>query len=134
MIRSIDPAPTSVEIVLFKIGGVTYAADASQVIRFDRVALNSTGDEMALSRGGRGSERALIVRCADGACRPISVDEVAGLRTVAVTSLRRVPPVVGTARPALGFWLDGETPVMLLDLIQLLEGSEGSNDGFGIQQ
>ena len=133
MIRSVDPAPQTVEIVLFKIGGVTYAADASQVIRFDQVPLNSPGDE-AVPRGARGgSERALIVRGASGACLPISVEAVAGLRTVAVTSLRRLPHVVGISRPALGFWLDGETPVMLIDLLQLLESPEGMN-GFAIQR
>jgi chemotaxis signal transduction protein len=133
MTRSVALAQHTVEIVLFKMGGVTYAADASQVIRFDRAALNSTGDETVPPRAGRGSERALIVRAADGVCRPISVEAVAGLQTVAVTSLRRLPQLVGISGPAVGFWLDGETPVVLLDLLQLVEGPEGSNDGFGIQ-
>jgi len=133
MIRSVDQAPQTVEIVLFKIGGVTYAADASQVIRFDRVALNSPGDETVPPGPRRGSERALIVRDGNGACLPISVEAVAGLRTVPVTSLRRLPHVVGISRPALGFWLDGERPVMLIDLLELLEGPEGMN-GFAIER
>jgi chemotaxis signal transduction protein len=115
MIQTVDPAPT-VEIVLFEIKGVNYAADASQVVRIDRAAPDANTES---------GERALMVLAADGACRPIRVDAVHGLRTVPVTSLRRLPFAIDTKEVAVGVWLDGETPVILLDLLQLLTGPGG---------
>jgi hypothetical protein len=104
MTAKADPSPT-IEIILFDIKGVSYAADATQVVRIDRA-----GKE----------ERALMVRSADGACHPIRVDAVNGLRNVPVGSLRRLPIPLEAKDVAVGVWLNGETPVILLDLLQLL--------------
>jgi chemotaxis signal transduction protein len=99
-----DP-PQTIEIILFAMKGVSYAADATQVVRIDRM-------------GNEG--RALMVRSADGACHPVRVDAVNGLRTVPVTSLRQLPLALEPKEVAVGVWLNGETPVILLDLLQLL--------------
>lgn len=99
-----ESSPT-IDIILFAMKGVSYAADATQVVRIDRVGAE---------------ERALMVRGPDGECRPIRVDAVSGLRSVPVASLRRLPVALETKDVAVGVWLNGETPVILLDLLQLL--------------
>jgi chemotaxis signal transduction protein len=104
MTAKADPSPT-IEIILFAMKGVNYAADATQVVRIDRVGAE---------------ERALMVRSPEGDCRPIRVEAVSGLRSVPVTSLRRLPIALETKDVAVGVWLNGETPVILLDLLQLL--------------
>jgi hypothetical protein len=106
----------SVDLVLFKIRGVDYAADASQVVRIDRAP---RGAALEIDR------RALVVRDSDGACYPIQCDAVPGLRTVPVAALRRLPAAIDASEIALGVWLDGDRPVLLVDLVEFLKRHGG---------
>lgn len=115
MMTASDSAP-SVELVLFTIGGIDYAADASQVVRIER-----SQRDAAVESG----HRALIVRDSDGACHPLRCDAVHGLRTVPVASLRRLPAAIEVAEIAVGVWLDGERPVLLVDLLEFLKRHGG---------
>lgn len=103
-----------VDILLFEVGDVLYGADASQVIRVDRPDA-ATLDSTRLGRVHSG-QRALVFHGGDGEAR-LRVDVVHGVRSVAVHALRRMPRVAG-GKGTLGVWLDGERPVVLVDLLQ----------------
>jgi hypothetical protein len=102
-----------VDLLVFLIGERRFAADAGQVqrvasLRPDAVELESLG---RLTRGARALEVSL-----DGADRQVAVDGVIGLRSVPLTQLRRFPVMARAGREVLGVWLDGEAPVVLIDL------------------
>ena len=50
----------------------------------------------------------------------LEVDQVLGVRTVPARDLRRVPAAARVAHHAIGFWLDGDRPVLLIDLPRTL--------------
>lgn len=102
-----------VELLIFRVGRETYGADASQVVRIDRPgqAAFSLGELGALEKGGR----ALVFKTAAGEGQ-LRVDEVHGVHPVPVDCLRRIPPAAAPSPCAIGIWLDGERPVLLIDL------------------
>lgn len=112
------PASQEVELLLFEIAGQRYGADASQVLRIERpgeqaIALSALGD---LARGGR----ALVFRT-DAGEGQLRVDKVQGVRPVQLDSLRRLPPAARATPFTIGIWLDGEMPVLLIDLIETMK-------------
>ncbi len=106
-----------VDLLLFEVGGRTFGVDASQVLRVDRplpgaYALPGLGP---LAEGGR----ALVFQAEEGEGQ-LRVDAVSGIRPVPADSLRRLPQVAATAGAySIGVWLNGETPVLLLDLAEI---------------
>lgn len=109
-------SPT-VDIVLFEIGGVRYGADASQVVR---IALSvhepSVGAPLGQPKLGR---RALVFRGRSGELFRLDIDRVAGVKTVSIESLRRLPLAARVGHIPIGTWLDGERAVLLVDLAQM---------------
>jgi chemotaxis signal transduction protein len=103
--------PAEVELLVFQLEQERCAADASQVLRIDR--------PRAPSRPG--ARRALVFRGPAGQGEgQLEVDLVLGVRHVPVADLRRVPPAARASDFAIGFWLDGERPVLLIDLPRTL--------------
>jgi len=107
-----------VEVLFFQLGADQLGADASQVLRIDRPRLPG------LRRSALGSatpKRSLVFRCDEaGAEGALEVDLVLGVRSVPTRDLRRVPPAARVAPHAIGFWLDGDRPVLLIDLPRTL--------------
>lgn len=103
-----------VELILFEVGDQVYGADAALVVRIDRpdeeaIARSDLG---ALKRGNRA-----IVFAGPGAKGALRVDAVRGVVTVPVDTLRKLPgAAVGKDSCAVGVWLNGEKPVLLVDL------------------
>ncbi|HLL54910.1 MAG TPA: Frizzy aggregation protein FrzB [Myxococcaceae bacterium] len=109
---------SEVELLLFDVGGTLYGVDASQVLRIDRAGPDALRVD-ALGQLSRGL-RALSFQSPEGE-KQLTVDAVHGVRTVELGSLRRLPPAAYTLPFAIGVWLDGEKPVLLLDLSENLQ-------------
>lgn len=111
-------AEKNVELILFEVGGERFAADATLVVRIDRPEESSViREELGpLKRGGR----ALVFKAAGGE-GSLRVDGVQGVRTVDALTLRRLPLAASPPKScAMGVWLDGEKPVLLVDLHKTL--------------
>lgn len=109
---------TEVELLLFEVGGALFGADASQVLRIDR-PLAAAGPDPAGPLGpARGTGRSLVFRTPQGFGQ-LKVDVVRGVRQVAVDALRRLPAAAATQPYAIGVWLDGDKPVLLIDLVEM---------------
>lgn len=113
-----------VEILFFEVGGCRYGADAAQVLRVDRPRAEIPS--VASLGSAREGTRALIFATASGAINQLQVDVVHGVRAIPILQLRRLP--VGTSPEgfALGVWLDGDTPVLLVNLAEIAKRSEGN--------
>ena len=104
----------NVDILLFEVAGVRFGADASQVVRIDRpIDEVSVGAPLGVPHEGR---RALIFAAQSGELRRLDIDRVTGVKTVAIESLRRLPPPARVGDVPIGAWLDGEEAVLLVDL------------------
>lgn len=111
-------AEQHVELIVFEIGQQRYAADATLVLRIDRPEEHTvTREELgALVKGSR----ALVFR-APGVEGSLRVDAVQGVKTVETAALRRLPAAAQLPNScAMGVWLDGEEPVLLVDLLRTL--------------
>jgi hypothetical protein len=102
-----------VDLLVFEVGPLRYATDAAAVLRIaslqeGAVELDALG---ALKKAARG----LVVEV-DGVERQVAVDGVLGIQPVAVERLRRFPKMARAGAEALGVWLDGDAPVVLIDL------------------
>jgi chemotaxis signal transduction protein len=113
-----------VELLVFELGQERYAADASQVLRIGRPG---AGGPRRAPFSSPGARRAVVFRdpAADGQAEnqgegQLEVDVVLGVRHVPVSDLRRVPPVARASDFAIGFWLDGARPILLIDLPRTL--------------
>lgn len=108
-----------VDVLLFRLGATRYGADASQVLRIDRANVG-TRLAHALDAPNIGT-RALIFRTgADESS--LFVDEVEGVRRVAIDTLRRVPRAAGQPPGVIGLWLESpEKAIVLVDLPTILE-------------
>jgi hypothetical protein len=105
---------TTVDLLLFEVAGVRFGADASQVVRIDRpLEERSVGAPLGVPHSG---SRALVFQAADGELRRLDIDKVAGVKTVSIESLRRLPPPARVGEVPIGAWLDGEEAVLLVDL------------------
>lgn len=110
-----------VELLLFELGGARFGADASQVLRIDRpkaVAGPDPVGPLGALDPARGPGRSLVFRTPQGFGQ-LKVDGVQGVRPVAVDTLRRLPAPAATQPYAIGVWLDGDKPVLLIDLVEM---------------
>jgi chemotaxis signal transduction protein len=116
-----DAAPELVDILLFEVGDRLYGADATQVLRISRRSEGSPDVDLLgpLKEG----TRALVVRGPDGELE-LPVDGVRGVHRTPVAELRRRPATARCDPSAVGFWLDGDTPVVLIDLVRAI-GAQG---------
>lgn len=104
----------AVDLVVFRVAGSRFAADLAQVRRVDvPEKAESVGAPLGEPHAGR---RALVFEVAEGRERRLAVDEVLGVTRAPVTSLRRMPLVARAAPFSIGAWLDGDEPVLLVDL------------------
>ena len=109
-------SPT-VDILVFQVAGVRYAADASQVVRIDRPLEElSVGPKLGDPQVGN---RALIFQSPSGELRRLDIDAVSGVKTVSIESLRRLPPPARVGQFPIGTWLDGDDAVLLVDLASM---------------
>lgn len=104
-----------VDLLLFRVGPTTYAADAALIARIDRPS-EGAYSLPALGRLTEG-KRAVVFK-AGAEERQLRIDEIIGVKTVLVGALRRMPSAASARSYAIGFWLDaGNTPVTLIDLL-----------------
>jgi hypothetical protein len=110
---------TEVDFVVFEIGGERFAADLGQIRRIDasHAEIADVGTPLGIPRVGA---RSLIFEVEPGLERRLTVDRVLAVSRVPVPSLRRMPAAVHAASFSVGAWLDGETPVMLVDLLSMV--------------
>ncbi len=108
-----------VEILLFEVGGSRYGADAAQVLRVDQPR---PGIRSVVALGAaRDGARALIFESPTGVMNQLQVDVVHGIRTVPIAQLWRLPAGISPQALAIGVWLDGATPVLLMDLVGMVK-------------
>lgn len=110
--------PEQVDLVVFDVGGIRYAADLGQVRRIDIDEPTQTvGQPLgAPARGGR----ALVFAVGHGLERRLAVDQVFGVSRVPLGSLRRMPAAVRAAPFSIGAWLDGDVTILLVDLLAMV--------------
>jgi len=119
----IDP---EVEILFFQIGADQLGADASQVLR---IAGPGVPGARRSRLGSPSPKRALVFDAGDGAAPgTLEVDAVLGVRSIPTRDLRRVPRAARIAAHAIGFWLDGDRPVLLVDLPRTLAPASAGDD------
>ena len=107
-----------IDLVVFSVNGIRYAADLGQVRRIDIDEPNeSIGHPLGPPAHGR---RALVFSVEDSGERRLAIDEVLGVSRVPVTDLRRMPTTTHATRFSIGAWLDGEEPVLLVDLPSMI--------------
>lgn len=115
---------TTVDLVLFEVGGAAFGADLSQVRRIDLDdPSESIGHPLGTPLHGR---RALVFQTSPGAERRLAVDSVLGVRRVELTQLRRMPPAAHAAPFSIGAWLDGDTPILLVDLPSMVPAGDST--------
>lgn len=103
-----------IDLVIFDVAGIRYGADLGQVRRIDiDEPTESVGAPLGKPNTGG---RALVFDLGKGHERRLAVDQVMGVSRVPITSLRRMPPAVNAAKFSIGAWLDGDSPVLLIDL------------------
>lgn len=113
-------ADDEIELVLFEVAGTRYAADLSQVRRVD-VDDPAQSVGAPLGRPTRG-HRALVFTSASGE-RRLAVDQVFGVSRVPVAALRRMPTAVHAAPYSIGAWLDGDSTILLIDLVSTVSAT-----------
>jgi chemotaxis signal transduction protein len=117
------PRAAQVDLVLFTIGQVRYGADLTQVRRID---IHEPNESVGTPLGPCAGHRALVFSAVEGFEHRLRVDQVHGVRRVSADSLRRMPRVVAAPPLSLGAWLDGDQPVVLIDLHALAPTSPRS--------
>jgi chemotaxis signal transduction protein len=108
-------AKGAVGLLIFAIGEERFGADASQVIRIEPAGAIAIRQSV-LGRASKGGQALVFDGGAACAERSLAIDEVLELRQVPISQLRRKSFVLESADAAVGFWLDGERPVVLVDL------------------
>ena len=107
-----------VDLVVFDVAGIRYAADLGQVRRIDIDEPTETvGYPLGPPTHGN---RALVFDVGQGFERRLAVDQVFGVSRVPLGSLRRMPSAVKAAPFSIGAWLDGDTTVLLIDLLAIV--------------
>ncbi|MHB8876520.1 MAG: Frizzy aggregation protein FrzB [Myxococcaceae bacterium] len=109
---------TEVELLLFELGGALFGADASQILRIERPPAGGPEEQPGPLGEAVVSSRALVFQTPEG-LGSLKVDMVRGVRQVAIDSLRRLPPAAAAQPYAIGVWLDGDKPVLLIDLVEM---------------
>lgn len=102
---SLEGAEGEVDLILFEIAGQLFGADASLVLRIERPS--AEGKRALVFQGGAEEGQ-------------LPVDRVRGVKAVSVASLRRMPAAASQPH-AIGVWLDGDDPVLLLDLVEFVK-------------
>ena len=106
-----------VDLVVFELGGRTWAADALDLVR--------VGSDGGPARTGTAKgRRSLVVRDAEEEIQ-VPIDRLRGFERVPVSALRPMPAFARSlASPALvGAWLAPEEIVLLIDLQALVKES-----------
>ena len=107
-----------VDLVLFEVAGVSYAADLMQVRRIDAP---DSGESVGTPLGTPAiGHRALVFGPSADAERRLAVDSVLGVHRVPIGNLRRMPKVAAEPPMSVGAWVDGEKAIVLIDLHALL--------------
>lgn len=104
----------SIELVIFEVAGVRYGADLIQV-----TAIGTADPTLEAGRPlgePHDAHRALVYWTGPDTEHHLAVDKVLGVRTVPLNDLRRMPLAAGAPRLTVGAWLDGDAPVLLIDL------------------
>lgn len=105
----------SIDLVIFEIAGLRFGCDLGQVTRidFDNKA-PSVGTPLGMPASGR---RSLVFRAnTDSGEACLRIDSVLGVKRVPGDTLRRMPAAAHAPQSTLGAWLDGDVPVLLIDL------------------
>lgn len=110
--------PEVIDLVVFDVAGVRYAADLGQVRRID---IDEPSETIGAPLGPptHGS-RALVFTVGEGQERRLAVDAVMGVSRVPLGNLRRMPAAVNGAPFSIGAWLDGDATVLLIDLLAMV--------------
>ncbi len=104
-----------IDLLLFEVGDQLYATDAAQVVRIDASGADAVElPSLGVLKHGR---RALVFWWGQDE-QQLRVDGVRGVKHVSVQALRRMPKAAAADPYAVGVWLDGETPVLLIDLVE----------------
>jgi hypothetical protein len=107
-----------VDLLLFEIGDQVFGTDASTVLRIDRPGPNARVlTDLGLLRFG---SRALVFNSPQGEAQ-LTVDAIRPVERARVASLRRVPLAGAICPYAVGFWLDGDVPIVLVDLNRAID-------------
>ncbi len=104
-----------IDLLLFEVGERTYATDASSVVRID--ASSAEAVEVPGLGALKHGKRALVFWWGQGE-QQLRVDGVRGVRHVPVQDLRRMPKAAAADSYAVGIWLDGQKPILLIDLVE----------------
>lgn len=103
----------ALDLVLFEVAGVRYGAELRQVRRVDSPQPDlDVGAPLGPCQTGR---RAIVFELG-GDERSLRVDQLLGVRRVEALDLRRLPAAVAAPPMSLGAWLDGDQPIVLIDL------------------
>ncbi len=119
------PVP-SIDLVLFEIGGVRYAADLTQVRRIGQIEYEQSVG-YPLGKPSLGT-RALVFTGRETEAQ-LAIDAVLGVHTVPIDDLRRLPLAVSTSSAlTIGAWVnEGSQTVLIIDLhATTLPSSRGS--------
>lgn len=113
-----DVQVEAIDLVLFDVAGVEFAADLLQVRRIDSPDPDeSVGEPLGHPHQGH---RALVFAAQGQSERRLAVDKVLGVRRVPTHNLRRMPRVVAAPPMSIGAWVEGEKTIMLIDLHALV--------------
>ena len=107
----------NINLVVFELAGTRYAADLSQVVRFDFFdASCSVGTPLGAPKS---SSKCLMIDAQDGRDWCLAIDALHGVRSVPLEQLRRLPAVAQGGAISIGAWLDGKEAVLLVDLVAM---------------
>ncbi len=114
----------SAEILLFQVGPRVYAAQVDDVRRIAPAGWDEAGAIVATALGQPFQPQRGIVVCCAGGDQVLAVDQVLGVRQVAESDLRPLPPLaaqcLGSAA-VTGLALVDEAPTPLVDLATLIQ-------------
>jgi hypothetical protein len=112
----------SLNLVVFELAGTRYAADLTQVVRFDFYDSScSVGVPLGPPRIG---SKCLMIDAQDGRDWCLAIDTLQGVRSVPIEHLRRLPVIAHGGAISIGAWLDGKEAVLLVDLVAMVLASQ----------
>lgn len=115
-----------IDLVIFEVAGSTWGVDLGQVRRIDvDEPHESIGHPLGTPLEGK---RALVFEMGRGVERRLAVDVVHGVSRVKITDLRRMPAAAHVAPFSIGAWIDGETPILLVDLPSMVPPADPSSE------
>jgi hypothetical protein len=117
-------AGSECDLLFFVISGQTFAADPREVVRIDR----ARDDLPRATVRETAAARVLVARGGEGEFQ-LPVDQVLGVRRFQHAALRRPPALARAvggprAEEVMGLVLDGQSPVLIVDLQALSRRAE----------